>query len=401
MIMKTVTYRTKNFCSLFLGITTAALTFYTATVQPCSTVLMQGAPWDHVVVSARTMDFEVDLRSHFVVVPQQQDWTSNSFTGDNKLSWTNKYGFVGINASLIGLNEKFVDGINEHGLSASLLWLNETKLPTVPKPGETRKDLSVLDVVGYTLGQCKTIDEARKALTDLRVWGEKAELLNVPINPTLHLFVADAYGKSMVVEWINGKQHIYDQSNVDNYPNALTNSPPYPKQMAGFSPYANLSCKDYDKGKLLPGLKLLPGGPDSPSRFARLVKISQCAQIGSNPNINPYPYRLTKDNAVTAAFQVIGNLEIPPGERVYRTPDPATGLDVDWTQWALVRVHGDIDPVTGRSTSKLFIRSSQNASLRVIYLEQIDFKSPKPVGGFVAKPIDDPSYTKGEIIPLN
>ena len=399
--MKTVNHKNKHFCIFFLGITTVALTLYTASVQPCSTVLMQGAPWDHVVVSARTMDFEVDLRSQFVIVSQQQDWTSNSFTGDNKLSWSNKYGFVGINASLIGLNDKFVDGINEHGLSAALLWLNETKLPTAPNPGETRKDLSVLDVVSYTLGQCKTVSEARKALTGLRVWGEKASLLGNEINPTLHLFIADAYGESMVVEWINGKQHIYDQSNIEKYPNALTNSPPYPKQITGFSPYANLSCKDYDKGKLMPGLKLLPGGPDSPSRFARLVKISQCAQSGSNPNIKPYPYRLTKDNAVTAAFQVIGNLEIPPGERVYRTPDPATGLDVDWTQWTLVRVHGEIDPQTHRSTSKLFVRSSQNASLRLIDLEQIDFTLPKPVNGFVRKPIDDPAYTKGETIPLD
>lgn len=293
--------KTKRYLPKLVGL---ALALTVGNAYPCTNLLMTGyLPGGKIVVSARTMDFGMDLKSQLVLVPRNQSWTSSSMAGSPApVSWKNTYGFVGIN--LLDLNTQYADGLNDAGLSAAYLWLDEAKFPGYPNQAGVA--LSIRVVVGYLLGQYKTAAEAKAALANVVVWGEYSP--EIKMVPPVHLVVEDATGDSFVVEWIKGKQHIYDASNTKNYQAVLANSPPYPGQLQNFKSYAKQSCMDirHNKG----GLARLPGNSDSKPRFVRSALLSRCAQYDSYSQT----YLLQGEpDAVSTAFQVIGRMETPYG----------------------------------------------------------------------------------------
>jgi choloylglycine hydrolase len=208
----------KKTLSTFLGL---GLSIMMGSALPCSNLLLTGGPGSNIVTSARTMDFEFDLQSKFVLVPRNQSWHSDEPAGAKPgVSWINRFGFVGVN--IIEMDHVFADGINEQGLSAALLWLHEANYPAYPATGG---GLSLNDVASYLLGQFATAEEAKYALQNLTIWAPPALELKNHV-PTMHLMVMDAQGDSFVVEWTKGRQRIYDAISLKQYQTVLTNSPP-------------------------------------------------------------------------------------------------------------------------------------------------------------------------------
>ena len=121
-----------------LSIATLALTSLTfvgfsivKNADACSRVL-----WNNngkAVVSARSMDWSHTFDDMLFVYPRGQEMDGGV---DGGAKWTSKYGSVG--CSVIGYAKKYgfdfvkdghTDGINEKGLAAHLLYLEETVYP--------------------------------------------------------------------------------------------------------------------------------------------------------------------------------------------------------------------------------------------------------------------------------
>ena len=132
------------------------------------------------------------------------------------------------------------DAMNEHGLCMAGLRFR----PHARYPGGNGTQIAPFELIGWVLGQCKTLKEARALL-------EQTVLCDISFSPELpttklHWLLADKTG-SLTVESTADGLHLYD-----NPVGVLTNDPPFPHQLA-----------------LLRRAGDLPGDLSSPSRFRR------------------------------------------------------------------------------------------------------------------------------------
>ncbi len=88
----------------------------------------------------RTMEWPGDLGAEIAQVPR----------GYKLGDIVTEYGFVGMYHGSL-----FSDGINEHGVAISALWLESSQF--APESDAARKNI---DLIHYTLGNSKTVDEA-------------------------------------------------------------------------------------------------------------------------------------------------------------------------------------------------------------------------------------------------
>jgi choloylglycine hydrolase len=341
-----------------------------AQCQACSDVMLDPASTrDGDVVSVRTLDFpKVELfGSQFVKVPRGTVWQSvNPNDGKAGLRWTSRYGFVGQDglypmAKMFHKGQRiYLDGMNETGLSAAWLWLDEAGYPTMV----TAKDqaLFIPDVPAWILSQYDSVAQVKAALANAQIWFFQLFEKALP----LHLVVRDAAGSSIIVEWIRDAKgesvmHIYDGDYVDDV-GVLTNSPPYPVQVNNLNLHSWVSNLD--------GLDGAPGGFPPLNRFVLLAKIRQF--------LKPIDSRM---GAVAQALHLMNSADVPLGNYV-----DVGGYDV--TGVTLVRDH------THRT---LYFKGLFNQSLRKIDLKAIDF-SPGPQADIPVdiNPDDSERYAQAE-----
>jgi choloylglycine hydrolase len=139
--------------------------------------------------------------------------------------------------------------------------------------------------------------------------------------------VHDAQGNSLVIEYVKGKLHIYD-----NPLGVMTNSPPFDWMIIYLSNFVNLSAtnvpqidlggvviKQFGQGS---GLVGLPGDFSPPSRLVRMVAFTQAALPVKGPQAG-----------LNLAMTIINNVDIPQGVVRDKTEK---GMIYDITQWAVV-----------------------------------------------------------------
>jgi len=66
---------------------------------------------DGTVVIGRSMEFPTELHSRIIAIPRGEQFTSVGDKGVKGLTWTNKYGFFGIES--FDMKEAFVACMNE------------------------------------------------------------------------------------------------------------------------------------------------------------------------------------------------------------------------------------------------------------------------------------------------
>lgn len=210
---------------------------------------------------------------------------------------------------------KVVEGINDKGLSFSVLAFASTKGPA-DMSEKTQKILSAIDLGSWVLSQFKTVGEVKVALekqpvlvTALLPMG----LLKTPFHYTIH----DANGDSIVIEFSDGEQHIYD-----NKLGVMTNGPEFTWHLTNLNNYTFLS--NIDKSELkIGGLTFtqpdsgiatngLPASNTSVGRFVRAVYYSQFAEKAKTP-----------DEAVTTLAHIMNNFDRPRGITVDSRVDDA------------------------------------------------------------------------------
>jgi len=307
----------KRFIPLLCGL--ALVLGVTQAPEACTSIRIKTA--DGLVFYARTMEGGVNFQSQVTVIPKgtafQGTLPDNTAKG---LRWTVKYGLVGMNAFGQPL---LTDGINEMGLAVGNLLFPGYADYEPFDPRKANITLAQYEVATWLLSNFATAAEVRQALGKVRVVQGPKEVAGIL---PLHFAVHDPQGNSLVIEYVKGKLHIYD-----NPLGVMTNSPAFDWMTTYLSNFVNLSAtnvpeldlggvavKQFGQGS---GMLGLPGDFSPPSRLVRMVALTQAALPVKGP-----------DAGLNLAMTIINNVDIPKG--AVREKDEK-GMMYDVTQWTV------------------------------------------------------------------
>jgi len=211
------------------------------------------------------------------------------------LEWKAKYGSVAATAFGVATS----DGMNEKGLSANILYLDESRY----EPRDARPALSNLMWAQYMLDNFATVDEALAGLDAVQIVATPAAGREWP----LHLALADASGDSAIVEFVGGKAVVHHGKQYT----VMTNEPPLDVQLANLQHY-----------KLFGGKRSMPGDIDPMSRFVRAASY-----------LKTLPAPKDVPGAVAGVYSVARTVGVPFGAE-----DTSTNVTTDtWpTLWFAV-----------------------------------------------------------------
>ena len=303
---------------------------------------------DDSPVYARTIEWGgSNLNSQYVIVPR--GYQSEAYAPDGKggMRLTARYGYVGL---AVEQKDFVAEGINEAGLSAGLFYF--------PHYGEyeafdaTKRASSVpdLQLVSWMLGGFATVDEVKEAFSEIHVVGID------PRASTVHWRIADASGRELVLEIVDGKARWYE-----NELGVLTNSPGFDWQLTNLNNYVNLYAGNAPARKLgeLPlasfgagtGFLGIPGDVTPPSRFVRAAFYKATA-----------PQYETAEETVMECFQILNNFDIPIGVEFTEGQQPTDIPSA--TQWT---------SATDVKNRVIYYRTMYNSTIRSIDLKEIPF----------------------------
>ena len=259
----------------------------------CTTVFWNDNGVARVV--ARTMDlYTSDLP---IIVAEPRGTKHSGEAGDNSMVWASKYGSVAVTEFH---TNTVSDGLNEKGLAVHLLYLTDTEYPATHKD---KPKISNAMWAQYILDHFSTVNEALKNTEDLNIIATKVHGQTWPI----HLTMEDASGDSAIIEFIQGKMHVYHGPQYQ----IMTNEPAYNIQFTNLKRYQGFGGK-------LP----LPGDPDPLSRFVRVASF-----------LKTLPKPTNKLESIASVLSVIRTAMVPFG-----ATDTSGNKTVDaWvTRWVTV-----------------------------------------------------------------
>ena len=323
-------------------------------VNACTSIVIKTV--DGNPIYGRTMEWGAfDLHSELVLVPRQHLFSSELGGGKIGMTWKNKYGFVAINA----VKKPFVtDGMNETGLTLGVLYFPGFAEYQSFKAGEEAYTLNNVDLSAYILGQFKTVQEIKTALPKLRVVYNKDIVKSFGAPAPLHLVVTDSTGASIVIEYVGGKLHIYD-----NILGVMTNSPPYDWQILNLRNYPQLTAFGGHAKKSIKGVSLapfgagsgmlgLPGDVTPVSRFVRAVAFT-------STTIPPKDI----ESGINEVSRILNNFDIPRG--LVREGNGPDDYHLNFTQWSTI---GDI------KNKRYYWWTEFNRRMRMVDLKELNFR---------------------------
>lgn len=288
--MKAIFTKTSWLIIFLIGILTV-----TTKAIACTRVVYKGP--NGTIITARSMDFSMEIPANLWLFPRGMQ--RDGKTGENTIKWISKYGSIVTSSWDIAVS----DGMNEKGLNANMLWLNNSKYPAFEKDSNT-KGLSISLWAQYVLDNFATVKEAVAQF-------EKEEFVVVTDYipgtdkyTTIHLSLSDPTGDNAILEYINGKLVI----NHDPSYTVMTNDPTFEEQLA---------INEY--WKEIPGKTFLPGTNRAADRFVR-----------ASYYINAVPQTDNTRIAIASAFSVIRNCSVPYGISTEGFPNLST------TRWRIV-----------------------------------------------------------------
>jgi choloylglycine hydrolase len=328
---------------------------------------------DGTAVHARTLEFGLDLHSEIMMVPRGYARTGTTPDGKAGMKWKAKYASVGLNGA--GLPVLF-DGVNEKGLAAGTFYFPTSAGYMPYAPGDAEKTIAQWEVGSYILENFASVDEVRANIGNVVVpsvvfsgWG---------FAPEAHYIVHDPTGKSVVIEYVDGKLNIRDAPL-----GVITNSPTFDWHMTNLRNYVNFSMTNVPPIKLGPvvlkpfgqgtGMLGMPGDFTPPSRFVRAVAFSQSVLPSK-----------TGHDAIIQAFHILNQFDIPKGSARERDKDEHGNVVADYTLWT---------SASDLKAKQYFFRTYENSEIRMIDLMKMNLDAKDIVkisieGDEVIKPIN-------------
>lgn len=277
-----------------LATLTAATALLAAEAQACTRVIYQGPAGR--ILTGRTMDFKDPIVSNLWAFPRGM--TRHGAAGPRSPEWTSKYGSLIVS----GYEISTVDGMNEAGLNANLLWLANAGYPE--DDGATPR-ISLAIWAQFYLDQFATVAEAVDYTSKNPMQVVSGETPGRPGSLTpLHLSLSDATGDSAIFEWIDGKLRIHHGREY----RVMTNEPSYDEQLAITSYWSQVDWRSF-----------LPGTNRATDRFVRASSYIDSVVQSDDPR-----------TAAAAVFSVIRNASVPYGISVPDAPNLST------TRWRIV-----------------------------------------------------------------
>jgi penicillin V acylase-like amidase (Ntn superfamily) len=280
--------KTKTVEKLLFG-TLAAVTLWCLAighVEACTRVVYLGP--EGTIITGRSMDWEENTGTDLWAFPRGMK--REGAAGPTSIKWVSKYGSLVCSFYNIGS----VDGMNDKGLVANVLYLAESEYG---KPDGKRPTISIAAWAQYVLDNYATVAETVNALR------EDPFFVIAPTLPngkpaTGHLAVSDPTGDSAVFQYIGGKQVIHHGRQYQ----VMTNSPVFDQQLALNTYWEQVG-----------GLNFLPGTNRSSDRFARAFFF-----------INAVPKTADMTKALASVFGVIHGVSVPLGITTPGQPNIAT-----------------------------------------------------------------------------
>ena len=309
---------------------------------------------DGNITIARSMEFGVNLDYDLILVPRNRPFVSPSPISKSGLRWTTKNGYAGV--ACMGMDFGVTDGMNDKGLSVSVLWYESDMQYQLVPTADSSKALAQAMFSDWALGNFSTVDEVRSATSKVKVFFY-SDPDKMKMALTVHFIVYDAQGGCIVVEYDKGQCNIYD-----NPLGIMTNSPSLPWQYTNLRQYLGLENTNTIPVKaggftFSPtghgdGMFGIPGDYTPPSRFVRLAMfenfVNRQPDAASNLNLCQH---------------VINTFTIPFGIIVDKD-HKGDVVSTESTQWVTFR---DL-------TNRIFyFKTYENPTLRKLDLKNIDF----------------------------
>lgn len=223
-----------------LGIGVAAA--MTDHASACSRIFWNDNPSKLV---GRTLDWDHNFNEALWVLPAGMARTGA--VADNPAQWTSRFGSVVISA----YDRAAVEGINERGFVAQLLFLDGTRFEPRDK---TRPGIAFHQWAQYYLDNFASVQEAMGAFNQVQIvqtaFGEQ-----YPNGIPLHVALADRSGDSAIIEFIDGQPVIHFGRRFQ----VMTNDPTYEEQLANLRRYRPFGGT----------IDTIPGGAAPDERFVR------------------------------------------------------------------------------------------------------------------------------------
>ncbi|MGV3278550.1 linear amide C-N hydrolase [Rickettsiales bacterium LUAb2] len=271
-------------CSVSL-LVTMLFSLISSPINACTRIL-----WNNKLgtVVSRSMDWPTVTDPVITVFPKGINRNGGMLAGKqiiqkNPAMWTSKYGSMVTTIFGIGT----VDGFNEKGLGAHLLYLNNSEYePRNPnKPG-----VQVALWAQYVLDNAATVNEALALLDKVQIVEADVKGPNGDIvRGTVHLIIEDKSGDSAIIEYLNGKVQVHHSKKF----RVATNDPAYTEQLALLS---QVNFKNPSSNTIL------PGNVSSSDRFIR-----------ANYYLNLLPEPKTTQESVASILSVARNASVPFG----------------------------------------------------------------------------------------
>ncbi|HMK90025.1 MAG TPA: linear amide C-N hydrolase [Methylocystis sp.] len=349
--------------SFVAGLLAAPFALRGGPVSACSLAFVNNRQLAKIVV--RSMDLPVALaeRPKFVVLPRGMARNSQTSVlpgvkakiegvGPDTMRWTSKHG----SAVIVSFEGGATDGLNEKGLSAHMLVLDESRL----EGPDNRPVLPDTHWAQYVLDNFATVNEVVDAHRSgaFRLAAAWSTDLSYSKHLPTHLAVQDSSGDSAIIEYIEGKLVIHHGPGF----RVMTNDPPYDQMIELMKQYAPFG-----------GTRPLPGGEAAEDRFLRLAAFSKYL---------PDPKNYTE--SVANALSLLRVAQVP-----FR--DPARAPDKGFwgacqTNWVTAAdVTNNVYYVSSATAPSLFWLDLKDANLKPgAPLLSVELHDPK-VGGNVVR----------------
>ena len=303
--------------------------------QACTSLLYKDA--NNVPYSGRTLELSMELPYEVNFFPVGTPFSSKA-DDHNALNYKTKNAFVAIGITMPNTDDKVaIEGINDKGMTFSMLSYNDAEGPA-DSAQKTIEVLAAVDLGSWALSQFNTVKEVKEAL-------EKQPVLvtalfdNPEFKTPFHYALHDETGHSIVIEYSDGKQNVYD-----NPVGVMTNGPAFSWHMTNLNNYTNLSNKDHSNLELS-GLSfqqpdsgiatsVLPSSNTSVDRFVRAVYYSHFAEKVSNPDdalltLSHVMNNFDRPRGITIDKMTVTNIEGIPIPPVANEP----GYESEYTSW--------------------------------------------------------------------
>ncbi len=320
-----------------------ALVCVLVTANACSDFYMN---FTNYKISARTLDLGSDKNWTVSV------WPKGLISGENldqKLAfWPAKIGTVGFTGNWFGDDKWhapsfFADSLNEKGLSCSMLTLINSKYE---EKSETKTNIFNALFCHYVTQTYDNVLDLKDALSNIAIWGPAA--LNQ------HYAIRDSTGNSLVIEMIDGSQHVYlDTNDGKTGFGIMTNEPSFDWHLQ--------NAKHYEWKRTLARQAIpIPGNFYPDERFMRVHMVKSGMQTaGLFETTNNY------QNAIALTAQVLNVISVPMGEQYGTDSGETSGEgDADHSVYGVIRDHAN---------PTLFWRDNHNPTFRRIQLKDLDF----------------------------